>query len=338
MCGRTACTLAPDEVRRACTYRDKQGKRRKPEWRDGDQDKYKPSYNKSPQSNSPVLVSRKHFQKDADSSERLLATMRWGLVPSWFRENDPAKMQYSTNNCRSDGIMKKKSYKDPLLKGQRCVILADGFYEWQRQKAEKQPYFIYFPQTKEEQSKSEETAEEEWKGWRLLTMAGLFDCWQPPDGGEPLFSYTVITVDASKTMDSIHDRMPAILEGDEAIEKWLDFGKVPSQEAVKLIHPTEGVDLHPVSTIVNNSRNNTPECIKPIELGAKTQPELSASGLMMLKWLKTESPKKENSQDLKPKPASPSTREDSKRSKGSAGLMQMWLKQSEPPMKKPRTS
>lgn len=64
-------------------------------------------------------------------------------------------------------------------------------------------------------------------------------------------------------------RMPAILDGDEAVRKWLDFAEVPTQEALKLIHSTENLAFHPVSTIVNNSRNNTPECVKPIELDLK---------------------------------------------------------------------
>ncbi|MGH0187964.1 UNVERIFIED_CONTAM: hypothetical protein FKN15_041515 [Acipenser sinensis] len=145
---------------------------------------------------------------DAASEERVIAAMRWGLVPSWFRESAPSKMQYSTSNCRSDGMMQKKSYKDPLLRGKRCVILADGFYEWKRQDKEKQPYFIYFPQAKrdEEELLGEEGEDsEEWRGWRLLTMAGLFDCWTPPGGGEPLYTYTIITVDASRAMDWVHD-------------------------------------------------------------------------------------------------------------------------------------
>lgn len=134
--------------------------------------------------------------------------------------------------------------KDPLVKGQRCVILADGFYEWRRQEKDKQPFFIYFPQTqrtgqekKENQedflnpaseesemgfssgeasqgltdvssgeSRKDEEASAEWTGWRLLTIAGLFDCWTPPDGGEPLYTYSVITVNASPNLESIHDR------------------------------------------------------------------------------------------------------------------------------------
>nr|XP_033781645.1 abasic site processing protein HMCES [Geotrypetes seraphini]XP_033781647.1 abasic site processing protein HMCES [Geotrypetes seraphini] len=324
MCGRTACTLAPADISKACAYRDNQGRRKKPEWRNGDSDKYKPSYNKSPQSNSPVLLSRKHFEKDADTSEQIIASMRWGLIPSWFSERDPSKMQYNTTNCRSDTIMEKTLYKASLLKGKRCVILADGFYEWKRHNGEKQPYYIYFPQTKEEKM-SEKTADSsEWKGWRLLTMAGLFECWEPPDGGDPLYSYTVITVNASKCMNWLHDRMPAILDGDEAIQKWLNFGEVSTQEALQLIHPIENIAFHPVATIVNNSRNNTPECIEPIKLGVKKEPTLSASSKRMFEWLKSKSPKKEE-------PDTPCLQSCSAESpkKTSAGLMRQWLKTEE---------
>ncbi|XP_030062581.1 abasic site processing protein HMCES isoform X2 [Microcaecilia unicolor] len=284
MCGRTACTLAPDDISKACAYRDNQGKRKKPEWRNGDSDKYKPSYNKSPQSNSPVLLSRNHFEKDVDTSERVIASMRWGLIPSWFSEQDPRKMQYNTTNCRSDTIMEKTLYK-----------------------------------------MSEETDDSsEWKGCRLLTMAGLFDCWEPHDGGDPLYSYTVITVNASKCMNWLHDRMPAILDGDEAIQKWLNFGEVSTQEALQLIHPIENIAFHPVSTRVNNSRNNTPECIIPIELGVKKEPTLSASSKRMFEWLKSKSPKKEE-------PDSPGLQSCSAKTpkQTSAGLMHQWLKKEE---------
>ncbi|XP_075430653.1 abasic site processing protein HMCES [Ascaphus truei] len=325
MCGRTACTLAPDDVSKACAYQDKQGRRTCPKWRDGDCDRYQPSYNKSPQSNSPVLLSLKHFQKDAESSERVLAAMRWGLVPSWFSEGDPSKMQYKTTNCRSDTITERSLYKAPLFKGKRCVVLADGFYEWQRQNGEKQPYYIYFPQMKQEKSPDTEDSLA-WDGWRLLTMAGLFDCWEPPNGGEPLYSYTVITVNSSNSINWIHDRMPAILSSDEAIQKWLDFGDVPTQEALKLIHPIENITCHPVSTLVNNSRNNSPECIAAILLGRKKEPALSASSKKMLEWLKNKSPEKEKPDGFQ----SPKlTRCGSTPQKTSAGLMHRWLKKEE---------
>ncbi|KAL0978567.1 hypothetical protein UPYG_G00172340 [Umbra pygmaea] len=322
MCGRTACTLAADEVSRASHYRDRGGQRRQPRWKDGDSDKYRPSYNKSPQSLSPVLLSQKHFDKNAPVDECVLAAMRWGLVPAWFRENDPSKMQYSTNNCRSESLLEKKSYKDPLLKGQRCVILADGFYEWRRQEKEKQPFFIYFPQTqgpahlktedvderpcKEPQSypsgegsvdlKQEDKIDSEWKGWRLLTIAGLFDCWTPPSGGDPLYTYTVITVEAAPKLQGIHDRMPAILDGEEEVRRWLDFSEVKSLDALKLLQSKNTLIFHPVSSLVNNSRNNSPECLQHVDLQAKKKP--SASSKMMMGWLKSSTSSKRKEPDI----------------------------------------
>ncbi|XP_016402908.1 embryonic stem cell-specific 5-hydroxymethylcytosine-binding protein-like, partial [Sinocyclocheilus rhinocerous] len=176
--------------------------------------------------------------------------------------------------------------QDPLLKGQRCVILADGFYEWRRTEKEKQPFFIYFPQTqggqvpgqqntqkmKSDQSLDQAESDQDdsdWTGWRLLTIAGLFDFWTPPCGGETLYTYTVITVDASPNLQSIHDRMPAVLDGEDEVRRWLDFGEVKSLEAMKLLHPNSSLTFHPVSSLVNNSRNNSPECLQPVEPSVK---------------------------------------------------------------------
>ncbi|KAJ1069290.1 hypothetical protein K5549_014240 [Capra hircus] len=351
MCGRTSCHLPKEVLARACAYRDRQGHQRLPEWRDPD--RYCPSYNKSPRSSSPVLLSRLHLEKDADPSERIIATMRWGLVPFWFREEDPAKLQINTSNCRSDTIMEKRSFKVPLVKGRRCVVLADGFYEWQRRQASnhRQPYFIYFPQIGTEQSEqvgavsSPEDWEKVWDNWRPLTMAGIFDCWEPPAGGDCLYSYSIITVDSCRVMSDIHNRMPAILDGEEAVSKWLDFGEVSAQEALKLIGPTENIAFHPVSSVVNSSWNNTPECLFPLHLLAGKELKVSASSQKMLQWLATKSPKKEepktpqkaesdapqwSSQFLQKSPVTPK--------RGSASLLERWLKrgqEEEPVAKRP---
>ncbi|XP_061687678.1 abasic site processing protein HMCES isoform X1 [Syngnathoides biaculeatus] len=338
MCGRTACTLAPDEVTRACSYRNRRGERRQPGWRDGDADKYRPSYNKSPQSISPVLLSHRHFDKNAPVDECVLASMRWGLVPSWFKENDPSKMQYSTNNCRSENILEKKTYKEPLLKGQRCVILADGFYEWRRQEKEKQPFFIYFPQTQRSPEEKQDPANDateakktsdEWTGWKLLTMAGLFDCWTSPSGGETLYTYSVITVNASPNLHSIHDRMPAILAGEEEVRRWLDFGEVKSLDALKLLQSQDILTYHPVSPLVNNSRNNSPECLQPVDLNQKKVPKPTASSKMMMSWLASGSSKRKVSDACR------SQERGKKDMPGKAtGGLQQWLQEAS---KKPRT-
>ncbi|CAL8338326.1 unnamed protein product [Lota lota] len=331
MCGRTACTLDPEEVSRASRYRNRHGQHRQPRWRDGDADKYRPSYNKSPQSFSPVLLSQRHFDKDASVDECVVAAMRWGLIPSWFRENDPRKMQYSTNNCRSESLLDKKSYKDPFLKGQRCVILADGFYEWRRQGKERQPFFIYFPQSQSDSGLGEEERDEnddgetdKWTGWRLLTIAGLFDCWKPPGGEEPIYTYTVITVDASPNLQNIHNRMPAVLDGEDDVRRWLDFGEVKSLDALKLLQPTNLLTFHPVSFLVNNSRNNSPECLQPVDLQAKKEPKPTASSKMMMSWLKDSSSSKRKEPgtcDATTHKQQPKAKEDHK----SSGPLQHWL-------------
>ncbi|XP_060036288.1 abasic site processing protein HMCES isoform X1 [Erinaceus europaeus] len=348
MCGRTSCHLPRDALSRACAYRDRQGHPRVPEWRDPD--KYRPSYNKSPQSCSPVLLSRLHLDKGADSSERIIAPMRWGLVPSWFKESDLSKLQFNTSNCRSDTMLEKRSFKVPLGMGRRCVVLADGFYEWQRCQlsSQRQPYFIYFPQNKTEKSESLSAAyspedwEKVWDNWRLLTMAGIFNCWEPPEGGERLYSYTIITVDSCKGLTDIHPRMPAILDGEEAVAKWLNFGEVSTQEALKLIHPIENITFHPVSTVVNNSRNNTPECLTPVHLLVKKEVKASGSSQKMLQWLATKSPKKEAPPTAQkaaeadvPQWSSQSVQRSLLPTKrGSAGLLERWLKREEEPAAK----
>ncbi|XP_053454413.1 abasic site processing protein HMCES isoform X1 [Nycticebus coucang] len=351
MCGRTSCHLPRDALTRACAYQDRRGRRRLPDWRDPD--KYCPSYNQSPQSSSPVLLSRLHFEKDADSSERIIAPMRWGLIPSWFKEDDPSKLQFNTTNCRSDTMMEKQSFKVPFGKGRRCVVLADGFYEWQRYQGanQRQPYFIYFPQVKTEKSghtgvaDGHENWETVWDDWRLLTMAGIFDCWESPEGNV-LYSYTIITVDSCKGLSDIHHRMPAILDGEEAVSKWLDFGEVSMAEALKLIQPTENITFHPVSPVVNNSRNNTPECLAPVDLVVKKELKPSGSSQRMLQWLATNSPKKEDPKTpQKEEPGVPQwssqflQKSPLPTKRGSAGLLERWLKgkKEEPVAKRPHS-
>uniref|UniRef100_A0A8C0TYY0 Abasic site processing protein HMCES n=2 Tax=Canis lupus familiaris TaxID=9615 RepID=A0A8C0TYY0_CANLF len=310
MCGRTSCHLPKDVLARACAYRDRQGRQRLPEWKDPD--KYCPSYNKSPQSSSPVLLSRLHLEKGADSSERIIAPMRWGLVPSWFKESDPSKLPFNITNCRSDTMMEKRSFKSG------SIGAVDSSEYW----------------------------EKVWDNWRLLTMAGIFDCWESPEG-DLLYSYTIITVDSCKSLNDIHPRMPAILDGEEEVSKWLNFGEVSTQEALKLIHPTENITFHPVSSVVNNSRNNTPKCLAPVNLLVKKDLKASGSSQKMMKWLATKSPKKEESKT--PQKAESDVPQWSSQflqkspfptKRGSAGLLERWLKQEkeeEPVAKRPHS-
>ncbi|KAH9502772.1 hypothetical protein Btru_069750 [Bulinus truncatus] len=246
-CGRTACTLAPDDIIAACTYSDKNGEK-KPQWVDAPNgQKYYPSYNKAPTSINPVITSSCHVNSSGTKldSSHIIMPMKWGMTPSWH-------------------------------KGNRCVVLADGFFEWNTSKEGKQPFLFHLPQPENVKFPfvSLETGKKEWTGCdnkeeiktedvekneflgsfsdvvcnvqvkkekvtsedlsdaperagpRLLTMAGVFDIWHPQDGPSPLFSYSIITVPSSADMQWCHHRMPAILTTDEEIQDWLDFANV----------------------------------------------------------------------------------------------------------------
>ncbi|XP_048586822.1 abasic site processing protein HMCES isoform X2 [Nematostella vectensis] len=272
MCGRTACTLGPEDIPKACRFRGRNGDVQVPRWRKGSEGKYRASYNIAPQAYTPVLVSTKHVSSseladETNPPERTLHTMKWGLVPNWFK-GDPAKFEYKMNNARSDSLMSKASYKMPLIQGRRCVILADGFYEWKTGKdGKKQPYFIYF---KSSFDMKQENAEipcdtETSKPRRLLTMAGLFDCW----------------------------KSPAILDGDEAVKQWLEYDNVPYTQALKCLKSVNCLDWHPVSTAMNNSRHNGPDCIAPIDLDKPSAVSSKVPSKGSITSFFTKSPKKE---------------------------------------------
>ncbi|XP_071947335.1 abasic site processing protein HMCES-like [Antedon mediterranea] len=374
MCGRTACTLDPDDLRCACAYTNRKGQRKLPEWRqpsstssgssskdgkhhiansgnNGPQGKnreYYPSTNVSPQSITPVLVSSKHFDESNDSDEQLLTPMQWGLVPSWHK-GDPSQVTYKMNNCRSEGMMGKSIFKKPFEKGRRCVVLADGYYEWKTSKDSKtkQPFFIYMPQNscnrlselyiksdnqiKQDPAKLDDDVEEdfeEWTGHTLLAMAGIFDCWIPPNDGEALYTYTIVTTEASSGgMADIHHRMPVILNGNEEIRDWLDFDTVPAHEAFKkLVKSVKCLQFHPVSSQVNNSRYKGLDCVKPIEIG---KPPQSKSSNLMKSWLKKATPKKSSIT-----PITNGTKMKQVSSVKRKSMMEEWIEKAKSPHKK----
>jgi len=328
MCGRTACTLAADDFPKACKYKGKNGKTQEPQWRDGGSGaKYYPSHNISPQSYTPVLLSSQHFKGTTSEAmpERVLQPMRWGLIPSWHR-GDPKDFAYNMSNARSDTLLDKRSFKSPLEKGKRCVVLAEGFFEWETLKGgKKQPYYIYFKKDSTVEVKVEDTsvcedgkskvqetsqpdaddASSSYSGSetkRLLTMAGLFDHWQAPKGSsnedKDLYSYTIITVDSSASLNWLHNRMPAILDGEEEICQWLDYGEVPWDKALDLVKPKDCLEWHPVSTVVNNSRNKSAECIQRIDLSKQQEKPVSGTLFSYFK----RSPKKGMTSNEEPSP------------------------------------
>jgi len=200
------------------------------EWEDPDN--YLPSYNIAPTQTSPILI---------DDGIRRVKPMRWGLTPSWSKD-----MSFSARmiNARSETIMEKPSFRN-LLSGKRCIVITDGYYEWQKAVSGKQPYYIHHPEG------------------RLLPMAGLWDKWLNQEG-KPVLSYTVITTAPQSELAFIHDRMPVIL-APENLDKWLQTTNNPVQIVLPLLQPYRGMlEVYPVSKMVNSPANNSPACAQPL--------------------------------------------------------------------------
>lgn len=306
MCGRTACTLAPDEVCKACSVQKVGADGRKCyqplAWKEHPGDHfYSPSTNMAPTRYTPVIISEqqnhgvKRLQDGEEQpSQRIIQPMKWGLIPPFYKGPTATGHGYSTNNSRLEDVETKSSYKPSLTRGQRCVILCDGFYEWQTTKGSKnkQPYFIYAQQPegvkiweRDTWNKPEVWDEEEgWKGPKLLKIAGLFSYWKSPEG-EEVMSYTVLTREATKKFSELHHRIPVILENEEEVENWLDFRKVNCTEALSMLRQKDEpvLEWHPVSGNVNNSRNQESNLHYPVTLDKK--PPQTASSRFMSAWL-----------------------------------------------------
>jgi putative SOS response-associated peptidase YedK len=198
-----------------------------------------PSYNVAPTTDIYAVLS--------DGTTRHVDAFHWGLVPRWAK--DP-KIGSKMINARAETVAEKNAYK-AALKKRRCIIPADGFYEWQKvagQKA-KQPFFIHRPDGEP------------------YAFAGLWETWKGPDGkgDEVLRSCTIITTTPNSEMAKIHDRMPVILPP-EAWDTWLDRDNEDLELLGKLLVPAppQLIVLRPISTAVNNVRNNSPELMDEV--------------------------------------------------------------------------
>ena len=199
---------------------------------------WSPRYNIAP-TQSVAAVRAAH-----DSSGRELALLKWGLIPSWA--TDP-KIGSSLINARAETVAVKPAFRSAFRK-RRCLIAVDGFYEWQAiagQKS-KQPYYIAV------------------RDVPAFAFAGLTEHWSSPEGST-LDSCTIITTMANSLMQSIHHRMPVILDPAD-YDRWLDPARQDPQDLLPLLapFPADQMQLVPVSTLVNSPRNESPECIVPI--------------------------------------------------------------------------
>lgn len=194
-----------------------------------------PTWNAAPSQQLPVIVE--------DDGAWHLRLMQWGLIPKWTKPGEKPKV--APINARAETLSEKPMFRS-LIKRQRCLVPANGFYEWKRTGGPKQPYFIFL------------------KDEPIMLMAGLYDNAKEVSG-DPLQSYTIITGGPNVLMQEIHDRMPMIIHPDDA-EFWMDREIEEPEALAPLLQPiaAEDMDMIPVSTRVNNVRNNGPELIEPI--------------------------------------------------------------------------
>ena len=196
-----------------------------------------PRYNIAP--TQPVAVVR--LDGRATTPRRELASLRWGLIPHWAK--DPS-IGARMINARAETVAEKPAYK-AALRRRRCLVPADGFYEWRKDRNRKQPYFISLHDD------------------RLFAFAGLWESWEGADHSY-IESCTLLTTEPNELIRPIHDRMPVILSRN-AYDLWLDPAVQDAARLTPLLCPcpAEGMQARAVGTLVNSPRNDSPACISP---------------------------------------------------------------------------
>ncbi len=214
----------------------------------GDED-WSPRYNIAP--TQPVPVVRQNPRNNV----RELSLLRWGLIPHWAKEPSIAM---STINAKSETVATKPAFRDPL-KFRRCLIPADGFYEWKRTGTSKQPYCF------------------EVGGGDLFAFSGLWDGWKDSTG-QWIKTCSILTTTPNAITATVHDRMPVILRP-EGYDLWLDPGITDLQVISELLKPLDPslMRCYPVSTRINYVTNDDEECTQSVEEELQRQNPLFSS-------------------------------------------------------------
>lgn len=229
MCGRYALTSAPEAVRALFRYREEA--------------QFPPRYNVAPTQPIPVICRVR--------GERRFALMRWGLIPSWVK--DPGIFSVLVN-ARGESVCDKPAFRH-AMKRRRCLIPADGFYEWKDEGGRKRPFFVRK------------------RDGGPIALAGLWETWTGPDG-EETDTVCIVTTTANRVIAPIHERMPAIIPP-EAFDLWLDCDRVDAMAAAALIAPAPGslLEAYEVSLAVNRTANDSPALIEPLRDHGAGKPE-----------------------------------------------------------------
>jgi putative SOS response-associated peptidase YedK len=202
------------------------------------EEEWSPRYNIAP--TQPVPVIRQNPREPV----RELSLIRWGLIPAWAKDRSAATKMI---NARSETAGTKPAFRD-ALKFRRCLILADGFYEWQKTGKAKQPYCF-------------EVNEGE-----LFAFAGIWDRWKDPSDSA-VETCSILTTTPNAVTTAVHDRMPVILDPD-GYDLWLDPGMKDVSAAAELLKPCDArlMRSYPISTRINHVANDDEECSRPVEL------------------------------------------------------------------------
>lgn len=221
MCGRFTLTLDADEVRTALRLGDMPA-----DWL--------PRFNVAPSQLIAVVN---------DPAARAVQWMRWGLVPSWAK-NPAIGMQMI--NARAETVMEKPSFRTAFAR-RRCLILADGFYEWQKpaagQRGRSIPFHFHL------------------RDGAPFAFAGLWEQWKPAEG-DPLTTCTIITCAANAVVAPVHERMPVMLTGDAAWS-WLEVNDQAALHAMLRPYPAEGMEARQVGPEVGNAGAEGPQLLAP---------------------------------------------------------------------------
>jgi putative SOS response-associated peptidase YedK len=203
----------------------------------GEED-WTPRFNIAP--TQSVLVIRQNPKEPV----RELSSMRWGLIPGWAKDSSVAA---SLINARSETAATKPAFRD-ALKSRRCLIPADGFYEWSGAGKARQPYCF------------------DVNGGELFAFAGIWDRWNDPSG-QWVKSCSILTTTPNAVTAAVHDRMPVILDPD-GYDRWLDPGMTDVNAASELLKPYDArlMRCYPLSTRVNSVAHDDEECSAPVEL------------------------------------------------------------------------
>ncbi|KAL3674558.1 hypothetical protein V7S43_000506 [Phytophthora oleae] len=235
MCGRARCALAREEVAVAAGVAPE-------DFVNGD--KYNPVENMGPGRYGPIMLQRGGAKVETEKKATTLQAMRWGLVPSFFKASAKPD-HFLMFNARSENLQERPAFKR-LLESKRCVVLCDGYYEWQQiDKREKQPYYFF-------------------REGSPMKFAGLYDQWKNEEG-ELMCTYTILTTAVAPELKWLHTRMPVILSVD-GVDRWLSGAKF--EELKDLLASYQSTDLkwHPVDKKVGSMKFQSEDCSKKVNI------------------------------------------------------------------------